>query len=187
MKIEKVQPPDSSARRSFVGAVIGMIASSIATVLGVTVSRYAVGPALSATDKSQWTDVGLLEEIPEGKPIKRSVVVSQNAGWGRFNSQQLVWVVRKERKITVFSAVCPHLGCTINAATNGFICPCHGSAWNAEGQKLGGPTPREMDILEHRLQGDLLRVNYQHFRQGVERKEPLACHESKLDASHTDW
>lgn len=160
-------------RRSFLGVVIGLIASGITAVLGVTIGRYTIGPALSLANTSEWTDVGLLEEIPEGKPTKRSVVVSQDAGWGRFNSQQLVWVVKGAEDITVFSAVCPHLGCTINEAADGFICPCHGSAWSFEGHRLGGPAPRDVDILEHRVEGELLRVKYQYFKQGIAEKEEV--------------
>ncbi len=167
------EAPASAKRRSFLGVVIGLIWSAVTATLGVTIGRYSIAPALSSTGTSEWADVGLLDEIPEGKPVKRSVVVSQNAGWGRFNSQRLVWVTRKGEQITVFSAACPHLGCTINEAANGFICPCHGSAWNADGEKLGGPTPRGMDVLEHRVEGDMLKVKYQYFKQGAAQKEQV--------------
>lgn len=163
----------SGARRSFLGAIIGLIGAGIASVLGVTIGRYAIGPALKAADAAQWTDVGLLEEIPEGVPVKRNVVVSQDAGWGRFNSQRLVWVTRQGKDVNVFSASCPHLGCTINEGPNGFICPCHNSAWNAAGEKIGGPAPRGLDTLEYRIEGDVLKVKYQYFRQGVEQKEEV--------------
>lgn len=109
----------------------------------------------------------------KGSPVKRSVTVSQDAGWGRFNSQRLVWVVRNGSDVTVCSATSPHLGCTINKTSSGFICPCHGSAWNAGGQRLGGPTARSMDVLEYRIDGDLLKVKYQYFKEGVAGKEPV--------------
>ena len=108
--------PESPSRRSFLGAVTTLIGAAITAVLGGTIGRYAIAPALSTSDASEWTDVGLLEEIPDGRPVKRSVVVSQDSGWGRFNSQRLVWVIRKGPQITVFSASCPHLGCTINVS-----------------------------------------------------------------------
>src|SRR5581483_6059898 len=122
---------ESSERRSFLGYMIGLIVSGITAVLGVTIGRYSITPALSPAGKSEWTDAGLVEDIPEGKPVKRNVVVSRTAGWAQFNSQQLVWVTKKGENVTVFSAICPHLGCTINEAAKGFICACHGSAWNA--------------------------------------------------------
>jgi succinate dehydrogenase / fumarate reductase iron-sulfur subunit len=175
MKSERVMKEESLSpqRRSFLGALIGSIISGITIVLGVAIGRYSILPALRPTRKSQWATVGLLEEFPEGEPVKRYVVVSQDAGWGRFNSQQLVWVIKKGEQVTIFSAICPHLSCTINLAANGFVCPCHGSAWNRDGEKLGGPTPRGMDVLEHRVEGDLLKVKYQFFKQGVAKREEI--------------
>lgn len=171
MTTEMTDEELSPDRRRFLGVLIGLISSGISAVLGVTIGRYTIAPALSNNNAGEWTDVGLLEEIPEGKPIKRNVVVSQDSGWGRFNSQRLVWVLRKGEQVTVFSAACPHLGCTINETANGFICPCHGSAWSADGERLGGPTPRSMDALDHRVEDGLLKVKYQHFKQGVAEKE----------------
>lgn len=169
------EQPEFSARRSFLGTVIGLIASGIAAVLGVTITRYAVVPALSAASKSEWTDAGLIEDIRNGKPAKRNVVVSRTAGWAQFNAQQLVWVMKQGEKITVFSAVCPHLGCTINEAPKGFVCACHGSAWNVQGERIAGPTPRDMDTLEYHIEDDLLKVKYQYFKQGTPSKEEISA------------
>lgn len=165
---------ESAGRRAFLGYVIGLIISSITAVMGVTIGRYSITPALSPASKSEWTDVGLVEDIPAGKPVKRNVVVSRTAGWAQFNSQQLVWVTKKAEGITVFSAICPHLGCTINEAAKGFVCACHGSAWNAEGEKIAGPTPRNLDTLDSRIEGDVLRVRYQYFKPGMPQKEEIS-------------
>jgi Rieske Fe-S protein len=154
--------------------MIAVMTAGIASVLGITIVRYAVGPALSPSGTSGWSSAGLLDDIPEDKPIKRSLVISQEAGWGRINSQKLVWIIRKGNDLTVFSAVCPHLGCTINEATEGFVCPCHGSAWNAQGKKIGGPAPRNLDALEHRSNGNILEVKYRQFKQGVTVQEVVS-------------
>lgn len=161
-------------RRSFLGLLIGLISAGIASTLGAIIGRYSVAPAFAAPDEANWVEVGLLEEIPEDVPIKRNVVVSQDAGWGRFNSQQLVWVSKKDDKVEVFSAVCPHLGCTINETKNGFACACHGSVWDDAGEKKAGPAPRNMDVLEHKIEGDVLKVKYRYFKQGIEKKEELS-------------
>lgn len=172
----EVETKDSASleRRSFLGALIGLIMSSITTALGLIIGRYTLAPALSATNPSEWTSVALLEEIPEGVAVKRRVVTSQDAGWGRFDAERLVWVLKKGESVTVFSAVCPHLGCTIKEAANGFMCPCHGSEWSAAGEKLGGPAPRAMDTINHRLEDGLLKIRYQRFKQGTAKKEAVS-------------
>ncbi|MEW6131463.1 MAG: Rieske 2Fe-2S domain-containing protein [Acidobacteriota bacterium] len=161
-------------RRSFLGLIIGLITAGIGSTLAAIIGRYSVAPAFAAPDESNWVEVGLLEEIPEDVPIKRNVVISQTAGWGRFNSQQLVWVTKKADKVEVFSAVCPHLGCTINETKNGFACACHGSVWSSAGERKAGPAPRDMDVLEHKIEGDVLKVKYRYFKQGIEKKEELS-------------
>ena len=44
---------------------------------------------------------------------------------------------------------CPHLGCTVPwvQSENQFHCPCHGSLYNYEGERTGGPAPRPMDYM----------------------------------------
>jgi Rieske Fe-S protein len=81
-----------------------------------------------------------------------------------------VWIVKKGESLTVFSSVCPHLGCTINQNAGGFGCVCHNSAWSGVGEILRGPAPRGMDILEHKVESNVLKVRYQNFKQGVAEK-----------------
>jgi len=46
------------------------------------------------------------------------------------------------------NAVCTHLGCVVpwNKAENKFMCPCHGSQYNAEGKKIRGPAPLSLAL-----------------------------------------
>ncbi|MEP7338628.1 MAG: ubiquinol-cytochrome c reductase iron-sulfur subunit [Acidobacteriota bacterium] len=174
MTVHNTTEENNTERRTFLGVVSGLIVAGISAVLGVTIGRFAISPALSATAAQAWTDVGPLADIPDGKLVKRNVIVSQSAGWGEFNSQKLVWVIKNGEKITVFTAVCPHLGCTVNARQEVFICACHDSKWDVAGNALGGPTPRGLDALEHKVEGDVLKVRYQDFKQGVSQKEVLS-------------
>ena len=171
---EKAINQNSSAgRRSFLGVLIGLIWAGITgTIVGVA-ARFVTLPMPAAAAPAGWTDVGPLRDIPEGKPTKRTIIVPQNSGWARFNSQRLVWVIRRGSNVTVFTAVCPHLGGTVAADANGFGCLCHGSSWNVSGGRLGGPTTRGLDLLESRVDGDLLKVRYQDFKQGTSEKQAV--------------
>ncbi|MGK7944126.1 MAG: cytochrome b6-f complex iron-sulfur subunit [Microcystaceae cyanobacterium] len=46
------------------------------------------------------------------------------------------------------NAVCTHLGCVVpwNASEDKFICPCHGSQYNAEGKVVRGPAPLSLAL-----------------------------------------
>jgi Rieske Fe-S protein len=174
MTVHNASEENKTERRSFLGIIAGLIAAGIGAVMSVTIGRFAISPALSTGEVERWADVGPLADIPDGAPVKRNVIVSQNAGWGEFNTQKLVWVIKNGEKITVFTAVCPHLGCTVNARQEAFVCACHNSKWDVAGNALAGPTPRGLDVLEHKVEGDVLKVRYQDFKQGVAQKEVLS-------------
>lgn len=53
-------------------------------------------------------------------------------------------IVRRGNTFRAASAVCPHLGCTVNvvAGEHPFVCPCHGSHFDQDGAVIDGPSPR---------------------------------------------
>ncbi len=55
-----------------------------------------------------------------------------------------VYLMRKGSQFRAVSAVCTHLGCTVNRAAdgNGFHCPCHGSQFDENARIISGPAPR---------------------------------------------
>ncbi len=61
-----------------------------------------------------------------------------------FDPKQKVFVETKAGKVRVQTAVCTHLGCTINAVETGYSCPCHGSTYDRWGRVTGGPAPTDL-------------------------------------------
>ncbi|MGK7958402.1 MAG: cytochrome b6-f complex iron-sulfur subunit [Crocosphaera sp.] len=59
-------------------------------------------------------------------------------------------VVEGENAIADYgiNAVCTHLGCVVpwNASEDKFICPCHGSQYNAQGKVVRGPAPLSLAL-----------------------------------------
>lgn len=58
-----------------------------------------------------------------------------------FNPKQKVFIEVQSGKVRVQTAVCTHLGCTVNLADTGYACPCHGSTYDRHGRNTGGPAP----------------------------------------------
>jgi len=61
-----------------------------------------------------------------------------------FIEDQRVFIVRKGNTYRCISAVCTHLGCTVNRTEQGYHCPCHGSVFNNEGTRTAGPAPKAL-------------------------------------------
>ncbi len=167
-------PVPSLGRRSWLGLIIGLIGAAITTTLGITLGRFAIAPAFSPASAASWIELGPLSALPENQLVRKNILVSQEAGWGRFNAPRSLWVLRKGEEVTIFSGVCPHLGCSVNAKEEAFVCACHGSKWTQTGEKTAGPTPRSLDSLEHKIENGILKVQYQDFKQGIAAKEVLS-------------
>ena len=162
-----------TGRRSLLGFVIGLIWALITGSIGTIAARFIEVSDRADQVPSNWIELGSVKGIPDGKATKREIVFKQDSGWARFSSSRSIWIVRRAQRVTVFSATCPHLGCTVDASGDGFACPCHGSSWNANGDRLGGPTARSLDVLQSRVDGDTLRIRYENFKQGSPDKEPV--------------
>lgn len=67
-----------------------------------------------------------------------------------------IYVVRLTEGIFSLTMICTHLGCmTAWKPELGIIaCPCHGSKFSREGQKLAGPAPRPLPWLRTWLSDD---------------------------------
>lgn len=75
-----------------------------------------------------------------------------------FISQHKVFLEVAQARVRCMTAICTHLGCTVNAVDAGFKCPCHGSTYDLDGLNTGGPAP--LPLVFYRIHkgasGDLL-------------------------------
>jgi menaquinol-cytochrome c reductase iron-sulfur subunit len=147
--------------------------------------------------------------LTPGTPKLISIVGNRQDAWTEFPQETIgrVWVVRrtdadtppKETKLDVYSAVCPHLGCTIQLDDDGesFVCPCHmaffdlsGETYSAEqlarrldrNDDVKNPAPRDMDPLESEASNLVqdkatgqwwVEVAYQRFQAGIAERIPV--------------
>jgi cytochrome b6-f complex iron-sulfur subunit len=64
-----------------------------------------------------------------------------------FDPGRRIFVARSENQFHVISAVCTHLGCTVQWREGEFRCPCHGSRYSPDGAVISGPAPRPLSWL----------------------------------------
>ncbi len=58
------------------------------------------------------------------------------------------------------SAVCTHLGCTVDwdAGAQMFVCPCHGSRYDPAGHVTKGPARRNLELVTVLVKDDQVRL-----------------------------
>ena len=67
---------------------------------------------------ARWVKTIRLESLKEGEPKKVAIVADLRDAWTLARDVDLgaAWLIRRGDKVTAFSVVCPHLGCSVNVA-----------------------------------------------------------------------
>jgi cytochrome b6-f complex iron-sulfur subunit len=120
------QRPDQQLnRRTFVELLLGWCAALFALCATVAAAgRFLVPNVLF--EPSRRFKALKPDDYPEGPTF--------------FPGQRL-FLIRKGNSFRAVSAICTHLGCTVNLAGKGFHCPCHGSVFDKSGTVVSGPAP----------------------------------------------
>jgi menaquinol-cytochrome c reductase iron-sulfur subunit len=167
------QQPDPilEARRKFLKIAIAALTFTSGVVLGLPFIRtiYRSAPV----KKAGWSEVAKLAALPISKPVNIKFPTLSEDAFIRGTVVQSVWVIKhSDKELSVFSPVCTHLGCYFswNQTTQRFECPCHASVFSLEGKVLGGPAPRPLDLLPHKVANNTLFVRWEEFKSGVTEK-----------------
>jgi len=133
-------PTDNSvSRRGFFQLTLGWLAAGFAaSATAAGALRFLIPNVLFEPS----------EEFKAGKPDDYA------DGSVTFLEDERVFLVRKGNTFRCLSAVCTHLGCTVNRAEQGYHCPCHGSVFDDQGVVKGGPAPRGLEWFAVTLSKD---------------------------------
>jgi menaquinol-cytochrome c reductase iron-sulfur subunit len=161
-------------RRRFLKIAVGFLASVNGILLGLPFLKTLLTPPKAS--KSQFTKVKDLGGLPVGEPVDiRFEALVQDAFY-RKRVLHMAWVIKRgDGSVTVFSPVCTHLGCYYkwNPEAGEFECPCHASTFAKDGTVLGGPAPRPLDTLPHKVEDNTLYVQWVNYRPGTPKKEAI--------------
>lgn len=145
-------------------------------ILAWVLIAFLVGP-LKEKQEEGFVEVPGFAPLAAGEPFELSFPwISQDA-YLKTSKMQQVWVVKhSQESATVFSPICPHLGCRYawHASTDRFVCPCHGSVFTITGRVVAGPAPRSLDTLPHKLKNGKLYVKWERFKPGIPEKVVIA-------------
>ncbi|HIK13600.1 MAG TPA: cytochrome b6-f complex iron-sulfur subunit [Oscillatoriaceae cyanobacterium M33_DOE_052] len=156
----------SMGRRQFMNLLTFGSATGVALGALYPVVKYFIPPS------SGGAGGGLTAKDALGNDIKASEFLASHNPGDRtlaqgFKGDPTYVIVTEDKAIADFglNAVCTHLGCVVpwNAGENKFICPCHGSQYNAEGKVVRGPAPLSLALVHVNVADD--KVNLTQWKE----------------------
>ncbi len=184
MDTETRRPPEPAAsapddreggRRRFLGLLVGLFTSIIGIALAVPFLGTIVGSSYRSR-KELASKAAALAGLPTGRPVDVAYEEVAADGFLRSRAVRHVWVVKRSATdVTVFSPVCPHLGCRFDwdAQASLFKCPCHASVFRPDGSVVSGPAPRPLDTLPAEVRQGVLYVEWRQFEVGIPEKKQV--------------
>jgi cytochrome b6-f complex iron-sulfur subunit len=132
---------------AFVAALAGVVAAAVAYVwpsaTGETGEQYQLGPADDLRQRIARSRTPYYDAAGHFYVVTypASALV---AAAGAYRGEVLAGM---REGFVALSPRCPHLGCRVPwcSSSQWFECPCHGSRFNAAGERRAGPTPRGLD------------------------------------------
>ena len=185
--------------KSAVGGIAGVAAVGAPALVGVTTmfdpivdpagakaADGACGAECGSTSDGAATEgtevrlASLAALNADGTPLRVVVYLDQIDGWNTTPNQPVggVWLRKNEQgEVLAFHLSCPHAGCGIQYNTNErfFYCPCHGATFDLNGvrREAKSESPRDLDSLNVRMDGDDVYVAFQNFSFGTAEKESI--------------
>jgi cytochrome b6-f complex iron-sulfur subunit len=138
------------ARRGFLNWFLGTSAGAFLLSVLYPVGRYLIPPKIA---ESTSTTVTLKITPKDMKPNSGEIF--------KFGNQPGILVRTPAGELRAFSAVCTHLGCTVQYRPDlsHIWCACHNGHYDLNGKNIAGPPPRPLDHYALNVRGDQIVVS----------------------------
>ncbi len=167
-------------RRGFLRKItgwMGVLLGGVVTLPGLAFLAHPLRKDTVAGGKEP-LDVGASDaQVKPEQPVLVDVRGELRDAWMRTPDVKLgaCWLVREkaDAPVKAYSSVCPHLGCGVDYVQEKkqFLCPCHDTYFDLQGNVVTGPSPRGMDELDVKTgENGRLKVAYRRFRLGTSKK-----------------
>lgn len=176
---EEPQTDGPISRRHFMvacGIGCGAVAAAAVPALQLVA---ATRKRTTVTTPTTPLDIGSIDAFASAAGPRRVEVIAPLVRDGWVAQSQVVlgaaWITRSGDRFAALSAVCPHLGCAIgwDAKRGQFLCPCHESYFEPNGERLNGPSPRGMDPLPIAVVDGRLQLRWVQYAQGISERKPV--------------
>src|ERR1700719_5031149 len=106
--------PSRQNRRSFLGALLGVVSVFVGALLSVPLIRCALFPLIRRTTDLKSSPIGSVSEFSSlSEPAMQTIQIEQIDGWRKTVSEKAVYITKNQQgQLAVLTSICPHLGCT---------------------------------------------------------------------------
>ena len=185
---------DRYPRNKFLELTTLGLGGVITGIVSLPIIGFAVLPAFTGQEL-EGVDLGPTDNFPENEWIEATFLldpargeVSRRTAFVRYNG-----LFEDQPSYTIISNRCVHLGCPVQASgprdeenketikteqaeltltpvlPANFSCPCHGGAYDIEGNRVAGPPVRAMDRYKFSIENGRLHLLEQYSVGKVER------------------
>ena len=134
----------------------------VGAAISVPILRYVLSPLKRSDAYSSWVSLGSIDDFPVGETRLAKFTNPSKQSWDGETDRVACWVRRTGRtEFQVFAINCAHLGCPVRwfPQSQLFMCPCHGGAYYADGERASGPPERGLFTYEYKIIGDELHID----------------------------
>ncbi len=146
-------PGDPSRRRVLVRA-IAAVQAAIGAALGYVLGSTILAPSFAA-HRSRWIDAAPLDGLDARGPTPVTLRIARQDGYRQVVDRRVVYLSYDAAGVRALDSTCTHLGCRTryDAERRQFVCPCHGGAYDVDGEVVAGPPPAPLRRLNARVEG----------------------------------
>jgi cytochrome b6-f complex iron-sulfur subunit len=139
---------DNPRRRRFVELILGTGFLATAAAFMYPVIRYLIPPKVSDLG----SDAVIAARVGELKPNSGKIF--------RFGNRPGLLVRTSDGEYKAMSAVCTHLGCTVQYRDDSkrVWCACHNGMYDLNGRNVSGPPPKPLENFDVQVRGDEIFV-----------------------------
>ncbi len=129
----------------FLGTTLGAVALSVL----YPIFRFVIPPEKAESGNNRVL-AGTLSQL-----------ASNSGRVFRFGPKPALLVRLPNGDLRAFSAICTHLGCTVQyrADLQGIWCPCHNGLYNLQGANVSGPPPKPLEQYAVAVKDDKIWVS----------------------------
>jgi menaquinol-cytochrome c reductase iron-sulfur subunit len=153
---------ETVSRRRLVAGTAHAAGAIAAAAFTLPALGFAIGPVFDRAADS-WQNIGPLSHFTDTDYVPAVITIEPGIG----EAGRSIAYVRKHNlaidgpvkdrydRVVAISSRCVHVGCPVRwvAASESFICPCHGGVYDFRGLRIGGPPPRPLDRFYTLIRG----------------------------------